>query len=95
MTRTVSARVSLRHTRGLDRTHVDDVAAESLHRGLEAHLRPRARLEEEQAEHRPRVTVRDGRRVGVDLGRVVENGLDVCPRELFARDEVIVAHLFV
>ncbi len=91
----IGERFPFLHARGVDRAHVDDVAAESFHRGLEAHLRPRTRFEEEQAEQGIGVAVGDGRRIGVDLGRVVEDGLDGPPRELFARDEVIVTHSFV
>jgi len=75
----VGETLPLLHARGVDRPHVDDVAAQTFDRRREAHLRPRARLEKEQAEQRPLVAVRVGRRIGRDLTRVVEDRLDVLP----------------
>lgn len=57
--------------------HIDDVAAQAFHRGVEAHLGAGARLEKEESEHGVFVPVGERRRVGVDLCRAVEHGLDV------------------
>ncbi len=78
-TRGVGQTLAFRDARAVDPAHVDDVAAEPLDRGREAHARPGARLEKRQPQQRAGPPVRVGRRVGGELGRAVQHRLDVAP----------------
>jgi hypothetical protein len=91
----VGERLALLDRGGLHRAHVHGVPAEAFHRRIEAHLRPRRGLEEEQAEQLVGVAVGRRRRVAGELGGPVQHRLDVLPRQLFGADEVVVPHLVV
>src|SRR6056297_387171 len=90
--RGVGEALALLHAGRLDGPHVDDVPAQALDGRLEAHLRPGARFVEHQAEQRGRMPIPERRRVRVELGRAVEDRLDVLPRQLFCVDEMVVPH---
>ena len=86
----VGQRLPLLDRRGLDGPHVDGRAAEAFHRGVERHLRPGARLEEQQPEDV--VAAAPTGHVAVERRRVIEDRLDVGPRQLSGTDEVVVPH---